>query len=279
MINPYAPPAELNQPPEPEQAQGLFKPPQWALAAASYNVFISGLWIFLGLFYLLVVIRVVAPPAGTINSWTSSVMAGLCLTLGGLSTVVTVGVYTLASWTQPWCITYCVSVFSLATLALLGPQLGVFANPVVGVCCAPVLFFLHPITLLGVVFSHRRRRAFFNASIDESHNKQTLDQLEQLGGRLLTDNDGQVFAAYFNNTAIRDADLAYLTVVTGLTHLILTGTAVSDTGLAQLHSLGQLKIVDLTETRVSAAGVQSLRTALPRATIYHHLSAPTAVHK
>ena len=183
--------------------------------------------------------------------------------------MVTIGVYTLASWTRPWCITYCVSVLSLATLALLGPRLGVFANPGFTVCCVPVLFFSHPITLLGIVFNHRGRRAFFSAAIDESHNKQTLDQLEQLGGRLLTDDGGQVFAAYFNNTAIRDADLAHLTEVTGLTQLILTGTAVSDTGLAQLHKLKQLKIVDLTDTRVSLAGVESLRTALPRVTIYH----------
>ena len=89
MINPYTPPAELNQPPEVERAEGLFKPPQWALAAASYNVFISGLWIFLGLFYLLVVTRFFTPPAGTINTWTSSVMAVVCVTLRGLSTVVT----------------------------------------------------------------------------------------------------------------------------------------------------------------------------------------------
>ena len=89
MTNPYAAPAELNQPPGEETATALLKPPQWALAAASYNVFISGLWIFLGLFYLLAASRFVAPPAGTSDTWTSSAMAGVCLTLGGLSTVVT----------------------------------------------------------------------------------------------------------------------------------------------------------------------------------------------
>ena len=89
MTNPYAPPAELSQPPGTDPPAGLFKTPQWAMAAASYNVFISGLWIFLGLFYLLAATRLIAPPSGTIHTWTSSVMAGVCLTLGGLSTVVT----------------------------------------------------------------------------------------------------------------------------------------------------------------------------------------------
>ena len=89
MTNPYTPPAELNQPPGEEAATALFKPPQWALAAASYNVFISGLWIFLGLFYLPAAIQIITSQAGTSDTWTSSVMAVSCLTLGGLSTVVT----------------------------------------------------------------------------------------------------------------------------------------------------------------------------------------------
>ena len=249
------------------------------MAAASYNVFISGLWIFLGLFYLLAATRLIAPPSGTIHTWTSSVMAGVCLTLGGLSTVVTVGMYRLAHWTQTWCITYCVAVFALPMLALVGPQLGVSAGPGFAVCCAPVLFFFHPITLLGVVFSQRGRRAFFSEPINESQNTQTLDQLEQLGGRLLTDNGGQVFAAYFNNTPIRDADLALLEEVPGLTQLMLTGTAVSDAGLAHLHDLNKLKTVDLTETQVSATGTEGLRSALPGATIYHQVTALTGVRK
>ena len=279
MTNPYTPPAELNRPPGEETATALFKPPQWALAAASYNVFISGLWIFLGLFYLLAAIGFIAPPAGTRDTWTSSVMAIVSLTLGGLSTVVTVGMYRLAHWTQTWSIAYCVAVFALPMLVLLGPQLGVSVRPGFGVCCAPVLFFFHPLTLLGVVFSHQGRWAFFSEPVNESQNRQTLHQLEQLGGRLLTDNGGQVFAAYFNNTRIRDADLVLLAEVPGLTQLMLTGTAVSDTGLAHLHGLEKLKTVDLTETQVSAAGVASLRSVLPRATIYHQVTDLTEVRK
>ena len=279
MTNPYAPPTELNQPPETDPAEALFKTPQWALAAASYNVFISGLWIILGLFYLLAATRLLTPPAGTIHTSTSSVLSGVCLTLGGLSTVVTLGMYRLAHWTQTWCIAYCVAVFALPMLALLGPQLGVSAVPGFAVCCAPVLFFFHPITLLGVVFSHRGRQAFFSEPINETQNTHTLNQLEQLGGRLLTDKGGQVFAAYFNNTPIRDEDLALLEEVPGLTQLMLTGTAVSDAGLAHLHGLNKLRTVDLTETQVSAVGVASLRSALPRTTIYHQATVLPGVHK
>ena len=167
--------------------------------------------------------------------------------------------YRLAHWTQTWSIGYCVVVFALPMLVLLGTPLGVSVGPGFGVCCAPVLFFFHPLTLLGVVFSHRGRRAFFSDPVNESQNTQTLHQLEQLGGRLLTDNGGQVFAAYFNNTRLGDAD--------------------SDGGLAHLRGLEQLKTVDLTETQVSAAGVASLRNALPRATIYHQLTDLTEVRK
>ena len=279
MTNPYTPPAELNRPPGEETATALFKPPQWALAAASYNVFISGLWIFLGLFYLPAAIHIITSPAGTSDTWTSSVMAVSCLTLGGLSTVVTVGMYRLAHWTQTWSIAYCVAVFALPMLVLLVPQLGISVGLGFGICCAPVLFFFHPLTLLGVVFSHQGRRAFFREPVNESQNRQTLQQLEQLGGRLLADNGGQVFAAYFNNTRLGDADLVLLAEVPGLTQLMLTGTAVSDAGLAHLHGLEQLKTVDLTETKVSAAGVANLRSALPRATIYHHPTDLTEVRK
>ena len=193
--------------------------------------------------------------------------------------VVTVGMYRLAHWTQTWSIAYCVAVFALPMLVLLVPQLGISVGLGFGICCAPVLFFFHPLTLLGVVFSHQGRRAFFREPVNESQNRQTLQQLEQLGGRLLADNGGQVFAAYFNNTRLGDADLVLLAEVPGLTQLMLTGTAVSDAGLAHLHGLEQLKTVDLTETMVSAAGVANLRSALPRATIYHQPTDLTEVRK
>ena len=136
MTNPYTPPAELNQPPGEEAATALFKPPQWALAAASYNVFISGLWIFLGLFYLPAAIQIITSQAGTSDTWTSSVMAVSCLTLGGLSTVVTVGMYRLAHWTQTWSIAYCVAVFALPMLVMHVPQLGISVGLGGGICCA-----------------------------------------------------------------------------------------------------------------------------------------------
>ena len=88
-----------------------------------------------------------------------------------------------------------------------------------------------------------------------------------------------MFAAYFNNTRIQDADLVLLAEVPGLTQLMLTGTAVSDTGLAHLYGLEKLKTVDLTETQVSAAGVARLRSVLPRATIYHQVTDLTKVRK
>lgn len=88
---------------------------------------------------------------------------------------------------------------------------------------------------------------------------QAVAELQKLGGRVTTDDQGVVTAVDLAQTAITDTDLKLLADCPELAELNLRGTLVGDSGLEAIAAATQLEFLGLTGTMVTDEGLHHLR--------------------
>ena len=71
-----------------------------------------------------------------------------------------------------------------------------------------------------------------------------------------------------HSTKITDAGLVHLKELTNLQTLFLANTKITDTGLVHIKGLTQLQDLGLQQTKVTDTGVADLKKALPNCKIY-----------
>ena len=74
-----------------------------------------------------------------------------------------------------------------------------------------------------------------------------------------------LFDLELDDTAITDAGLKNISVLTSLQRLSLSGTAITDAGLQALKGLSRLRHLTVKRTKVTAAGTSSFQQANSRA--------------
>ena len=81
---------------------------------------------------------------------------------------------------------------------------------------------------------------------------------QEMGGRAVLNEHGEVESLYLGQTRITDSELAKLLALRQLKRLFLNQTGITDEGLRHLRKLDRLVFLDLDQTVVSDAGIPHL---------------------
>ena len=121
-------------------------------------------------------------------------------------------------------------------------------------------FLFGPIGVLGAVGLPDRDKVYARSTDNIS--------VEELGGRVVRDDHGEVVRISLTNSRITDAELGQLEELTGLQTLDLGGTKISNAGLAHLTDLSNLVTLSLHSTRITDAGLLHLKGLIGLKTLW-----------
>jgi imidazolonepropionase-like amidohydrolase len=93
----------------------------------------------------------------------------------------------------------------------------------------------------------------------EKEERTAAATVENLGGKVEFNSEGEVVKIDLNNSKVTDADLAILEKFPGLQSLDLRITSVGDEGVAHVRTLRKLKFLNLFRTNLSDKGMENLR--------------------